>query len=91
MISINDLLLVPIYLIFIFGFARWIKSNNIEIGILIAINIFDMLSINQDLWQVLFLETLVALSITIFISILSFRYFEKPFLKYKNKFSYIKK
>ena len=30
MISINDLILVPIYLIFIFGFARWIKSNNIE-------------------------------------------------------------
>tara|TARA_B110000483_G_scaffold84755_1_gene105027 strand:- start:1295 stop:1546 length:252 start_codon:yes stop_codon:yes gene_type:complete len=61
------------------------------IGILVAINIFDMLSINQNLWQVLFLETIVALSITIFISKLSFRYFEKPFLKYKNKFSYIKK
>ena len=30
MISINDLILVPIYLIFIFGFARLIKSNNIE-------------------------------------------------------------
>ena len=61
------------------------------IGILVAINIFDMLSINQNLWQVLFLETIIALSITIFISKLSFRYFEKPFLKYKNKFSYIKK
>lgn len=61
------------------------------IGILVAINIFDILSINQNIWQVLFLETIVALSITIFISKLSFRYFEKPFLKYKNKFSYIKK
>lgn len=83
MISINDLLLVPIYLIFIFGFARWIKSNNIEIKILIAINICDLLSINQDLWQVLFLETLIALSIIIFISINNVYVFEKPFLKYK--------
>ena len=30
MISINNLILVPIYLILIFGLARWIKSNNIE-------------------------------------------------------------
>ncbi|MDB9989817.1 acyltransferase [Flavobacteriales bacterium] len=61
------------------------------IGILIAINVCDLLSINQNLWQVLFLETIIALSITIFISKISYQYFEKPFLKYKNKFSYIKK
>ena len=30
MISINDLILVPIYLIIIFGFSRLIKSNNIK-------------------------------------------------------------
>ena len=30
MSSIYDLILVPIYLILIFGFARLIKSNNIE-------------------------------------------------------------
>lgn len=61
------------------------------IGILIAINVCDLLSINQELWQVLFLETIIALSITIFISKISYQYFEKPFLKFKNKFSYITK
>ena len=30
MVSINDLILVPIYLIIIFGFSRLIKSNNIK-------------------------------------------------------------
>jgi hypothetical protein len=37
------------------------------------------LSINQDLWQVLFLETLIALSITIFISKLSFQFLKSLF------------
>lgn len=61
------------------------------IGILIAINITKILDFNTKIWQVLLIDTSLALIITIFISKLSFNYLEKPFLKIKNKFSYISK
>ena len=58
------------------------------IGILIAINITNLLGINTELWQVLILETIAALVITILLSRLSYRYFEQPFLRAKKRFSY---
>lgn len=61
------------------------------IGILIATTITAKLSLNEQLWVVLFLETILALCITILISWLSYKYFEAPFLRLKSKFSYIKK
>jgi peptidoglycan/LPS O-acetylase OafA/YrhL len=61
------------------------------IGILITITISKKLHLNENLWNVLILETLSALVITILLSRLSFRYFESPFLRVKEKFSYFTK
>ncbi|KJS07062.1 MAG: acyltransferase [Flavobacteriales bacterium BRH_c54] len=57
------------------------------IGILISINLTKMFSFNTSLWQVLLLETSLALIITIVISKISYRYLESPFLRLKNKFN----
>jgi peptidoglycan/LPS O-acetylase OafA/YrhL len=46
---------------------------------------------DQQVWQVVFLQTIIALAITIVISWLSYKYFESPFLKFKDKFSFITK
>lgn len=61
------------------------------IGILITITIMDKIDMNDKLWHVLLFQTILALSTTIIISKLSFRFFETPFLKLKNKFSYFTK
>ena len=61
------------------------------VGILIAITITKKLGINTHLWQVLIIDTSLALVISIIISKLSYNYFEKPFLKLKDKFAYITK
>lgn len=60
------------------------------IGILIATNTTKLLHLNTQLWQVLVLDTAIALIITIIIGMVSYRYFESPFLKLKNKLSYIR-
>lgn len=57
------------------------------IGILIVTNCTKFLKLNTHLWQIFFLETLLALIISIAIAQLSYRYYEKPFLKLKEKFS----
>jgi peptidoglycan/LPS O-acetylase OafA/YrhL len=57
------------------------------IGILIAIKLTAALSLNIYLWQVVFIEPILSLAITIIISKISFHYFELPFLKLKAKFS----
>jgi peptidoglycan/LPS O-acetylase OafA/YrhL len=61
------------------------------IGILIIITITKKLAINTQLWEVFLVETPLALLVTIIISKISYNYFEGPFLKLKNKFSYITK
>jgi len=61
------------------------------IGILITTNTTKILNINNHFWQVIILETSIALFLTILISKLSFKFIEKPFLSLKNKFSFIKK
>lgn len=61
------------------------------IGILIATNTTKMLGLNTHLWQVLFLDTAIAYLLTVFIAKLSYKYFEKPFLKLKDRFAYITK
>lgn len=45
------------------------------------------LGLNNQVWEVLLLETSISLIITIVISWLSYRYFETPFLKFKDKFT----
>lgn len=59
------------------------------IGILIAINITRKMNLNSELWQVLLIDTTIALLFTIVISYVSYRFFEKPFLTLKNRFSTI--
>ncbi|WP_192821700.1 acyltransferase [Rufibacter sp. LB8] len=56
------------------------------IGILIATNTTKLLKINTSLPSVLILDTILALSITMCISWISYNYFEKKFLKLKTKF-----
>lgn len=46
---------------------------------------------NTELWQVLFLETAISLTITIIVAKLSYKYFESPFLRLKDRFGYILK
>ncbi len=49
------------------------------------------LGLNTEVWQVLFLETTISLAITIIVAKISFKYFESPFLKMKDRFGYILK
>ena len=58
------------------------------VGILITTNLFKLLKINNSLFHVLVVETAVSLLISMVISYVSFGYFEKYFLKLKNKFAY---
>ncbi len=61
------------------------------IGILVTITLTKKLGINTHLWQIICVETPLALVVTIIISKLSYRYFETPFLKLKQRFAYITK
>ena len=61
------------------------------IGILLAISITKKAGINTTIWQVFFIETPLALLLSIFISKLSYRYYETPFLKLKDRFAFITK
>ena len=61
------------------------------IGILIAVNGTNMLFEKEQLWHIIIVDTVVALSISLIISKISYKYFESPFLKLKKRFSYISK
>ncbi len=54
----------------------------------LVVGLTAKLGINNRVWQVVFLETGLSLIITIGVSLLSYRYFEAPFLKLKEKFSF---
>ena len=56
------------------------------IGILISLQITKFWGLNNKFWHVVFLETTLALIISIIISYLSYQFYEKPFLKLKEKF-----
>lgn len=58
--------------------------------ITIVMGITKKLGLNNAVWQVLVLETGISLAITIAVSWLSYKYFESPFLRLKEKFSFIK-
>jgi peptidoglycan/LPS O-acetylase OafA/YrhL len=61
------------------------------IGILITTTITSKLGWNTQLWQVIFLDTSIALLITVGISSLSYYYFESIFLRMSKKISYFRK
>lgn len=56
------------------------------IGILITIQVFKQFGWQNQLWHVLVWETVLSLVLTIFISWMSYRFFEKPFLQLKQRF-----
>lgn len=62
-----------------------------KLGILISINLTKILKINTDFWNVMILETILALLLTIVIAKISYQFYEKPFLKFKEKFAFITK
>jgi peptidoglycan/LPS O-acetylase OafA/YrhL len=59
------------------------------IGILVTTNTFKIFHWNTQVWQVLILETIFALGVTIVIATFSYRYFELPFLRRKHQLSNI--
>lgn len=61
------------------------------IGILIILNLTKLFHFNTELWQIILIETILSLLLTIIISKFSFRFFETPFLKFKDRFSFITK
>jgi peptidoglycan/LPS O-acetylase OafA/YrhL len=61
------------------------------VGILIAKTLTYKLGFNTELWQVLLLETSLALFVTIVISRICYFYYEMPFLKLKKRFSFMTK
>ncbi len=83
--------------LFKMGNFKWIsKMGKITYGlyclhfiaILITIKITGHFLFNTSLWQVMILETVLSLALSIVIAQLSYRYFEKPFLRLKDRFSY---
>lgn len=61
------------------------------IGILITIQITDRLHLNDNIAEIVIIQTTLSFAFTILISKLSYRYLESPFLKLKNRFAYIVK
>lgn len=59
------------------------------VGILIVLTLNRKLGFNGQWWQVVFLETALALGVTVALSLISYRFFESPFLRLKSKFSYL--
>ncbi|HON18970.1 MAG TPA: acyltransferase [Salinivirgaceae bacterium] len=61
------------------------------LGILTVLTITNLLGWNQHLWQVIILETSLSLLLSILISHLSYKYYESPFLRLKDRFSFFSK
>jgi peptidoglycan/LPS O-acetylase OafA/YrhL len=61
------------------------------IGILVTTSVTSKLGINHGIWNVLLLETSMALCLTIIFSWISYKFYESPFLKFKNKFAFVVK
>lgn len=60
------------------------------LAILIVTTLTKKFVLNTELWQVMILDTSLALLVAIGISKISYNFYEKPFLKLKERFSYIK-
>jgi peptidoglycan/LPS O-acetylase OafA/YrhL len=59
------------------------------IGILIAATVLEKLGLHRQVWQVLVVEGLLSLSITLALAYISYHFYEKKFLLLKNKFAFI--
>lgn len=61
------------------------------IATLIILQITSKIGLNRELWQVVLLETPLVLGLSILIAYVSYQYYEKPFIKLKDRFSVITK
>lgn len=61
------------------------------IGILMVTKATKMLGINTQLWQVLLIDTSLAFAFTLLLAEISYRFYEIPFLRIKERFSFITK
>lgn len=59
------------------------------IAILIVTKSTSFLGWNTEFWQITIIDTSIALTLTILISMFSYKYFETPFLKLKERFQFI--
>ena len=57
------------------------------IGLLVSTTLSRVFHYNSGIMDVIFVDTFIAFLITVILSKLSFRYFEGPFLKLKERFS----
>ena len=61
------------------------------LGILVATTVINKLHLNKNEWQIFFIEMPLALLIAMLLSKASYKFLESPFLKLKNKFTFITK
>jgi len=54
----------------------------------LVLGLTKLAGLNTNIWQVIFLETSMALLITIGVGLFSYRFLEKPFLRLKDKFAF---
>lgn len=54
----------------------------------LTLGLTKLAGLNTNVWEVIILETSLALLITIGVSLFSYRFFEKPFLRLKDKFAF---
>ena len=59
------------------------------IAIFLVTNLTIRYHVNNEIWQVLLLEPIASFAITIILSTLSYRYFERWFLRLKERFSFV--
>ncbi|RYD77255.1 MAG: acyltransferase [Sphingobacteriales bacterium] len=56
----------------------------------LLVGVSKKLGTNTSTWQVVLMEPAVSLVITVIVSFISFKYFETPFLKLKERFDFSK-
>jgi len=61
------------------------------IGILTAVQLMRMAHVDHNVWQIVFLQPLIAFAITLLIASVSYRYYEAPFLRLKQRFAKIRR
>jgi peptidoglycan/LPS O-acetylase OafA/YrhL len=59
------------------------------IGILVAIQVLHRVGLDAQLWHVLILQTALSLAVSILLAEVSYRFYESPFLRLKDRFAVI--
>lgn len=61
------------------------------LGILCATQLADRLHLDNTWWRVILFEPSIGLGVSLLIAALSYRFYEKPFLKMKERFGFLKR